>query len=332
MSIPLSHSEKMDYHIHNQIFSCTEEMIEHTPSFHLQASLALGAAQLTSFVLRFFSIGELTIRGFELLCSSDRQLGKAMLKGASIKTLGIPLDVFNLIAGFLMLSLDANPKFYTLWGVESAKVDLDHAKKGTIDSEDHRLDLQLALGRAKIRIRKWNGEIPTAPDDQIRNNPTSISHSERLDYRIQHQIFHYINEITEQGQRLRPPAFLALGVSNTTFFILRVFAVGELTIRGLGLIYSSDRQLGKAMLKRVPIQVLQATVGLAASTIANACRIIKEPKGYMLNNLEQTQIDIQHAEADTFDNENYQLDLQAARDRAAEKLREWQGNLLHHEL
>ncbi len=325
MSTSISHSEKLDYRIQHQISTYAEEMIERTQSCRSAAFLDVGASQLTSFVLRVFAVGELTIRGLGLIGSSDRQLGKTMLKKATIKTLGIPLDVLNLILGPFGMIL-AGPKFYILWGVESAKVNLEHAARGTIDSEEHKYDLQLAFGRATIKINEWRNPAELA--SQIRGNPTPISHSERLDYRIQQQIFNYINEITEPGQRLRPPAFLALGVSNTTFFILRVFAVGELTIRGLGLIYS-DYPLGKAMLKRVPVQVLQATVGLAVSTIVNFYRIIKEPKGYILNNLEQTQIDIQHAEAGTFDSENYQSDLQVARGRATVTLREWQ---LAHEL
>lgn len=326
MSAPISHSEHLDYRILNQIFNYTEKMIEHTQAFRSAAFFSIETSSLISFMLQVFSIGELTIRGLGLIGSSDRQLGKAMLKKASIKTLGIPLDVLNLIIGHFVIAFDSNPKFHILYGKEYTKVDLDHAERGTIDSEDHQRESQEAFGRAKkVKSRRES----TTPDYQG-NNP--IPHSERLDYHIQHQIFNYINEITEPGQRLRPPAFLALGVSNTTFFILRVFAVGELTIRGLGLVYSSDHELGKAMLKRVPIQFLQATAGLAASTIVNSYRIIKEPKGYILNNLEQTQIDIQHAEAGTFDSENYQSALQAARERAAEKLREWQSNLLHHEL
>ncbi|MGL5264227.1 MAG: hypothetical protein ACRDAI_06630 [Candidatus Rhabdochlamydia sp.] len=329
MSTPISHSEKLDYRIQHKIFNYAEKMIEHTQSFRSAAFFAIETSSLTSFMLQVFSIGELTIRGLGLISYSDRQLGKAMLKKASIKTLGIPLDVLNLMIGPFVMAFNSNPKFHILYGAEYTKVDLDHAERGTIDSEDHQRESQEAFGRAK-KGKKERRES-TNPDYQ-RNNATSISHSERLDYHIQHQIFNYINEITEPGQRLRPPAFLALGVSNTTFLILRVFAVGELTIRGLGLIYS-DYPLGKAMLKKVPVQVLQATVGLAASTIVNSYRIIKEPKGYILNNLEQTQIDIHHAEAGTFDSETYQSDLQAARGRAAATLREWQEQLIeHHEL
>ncbi len=330
MSIPISHSEKLDYRIQHKIFNYAEEIIEHTQSVRSAAFFAIETSSLTSFMLQVFSIGELAIRGLGLIGSSDRQLGKAMLKKASIKTLGIPLDVLNLMIGPFVIALTSNPKFHILSGAGYTKVDLDHAERGTIDSEEHKYDLQLAFGRAKKGKRERRE--PTDPTRQIRDYATSISHSERLDYHIQHQIFNYINEIMEPGQRLRPPAFLALGASNTTFLILRVFAVGELTIRGLGLIYS-DYPLGKAMLQRVPVQVLQATVGLAVSTIVNSYRIIKEPKGYILNNLEQTQIDIHHAEAGTFDSETYQSDLQAARGRAAATLREWQEQLIeHHEL
>ena len=324
MSAPISHSEHLDYRICSEIFNYTEKMVKHTQSFRSAAFFSIETSNLISLMLQVFSIGELTIRGLGLIGFPDRQLRKAMLKKASMKTLEIPLDVLNLIIGPFVMAFGSNPEFHILYGKEYTEVDLAHAERGTIDSEDHRRESQEAFGRAKkARSRRES----TAPD---RNNP--IPHSERLDYRIQHQIFNYINEITEQGQRLRPSAFFALGVSNATFFILRVFAVGELTIRGLRFIYSSDYKLGKVMLKRVPIQAWQATVGLAASTVLNSCRIIKEPKGYILNNLEQTQIDIKHAEIGTFYSKNYQSDLQAARDRAAEKLREWQNNLLHHEL
>ena len=329
MATPISHSEHLDYRIQHQISKYAEEMIEHTQSCRSLAFLDLGVSPLTSLVLQVFAVGELTIRGLGLIFSSDPQLGKSMLKRVPKKAFEIPLGFLgSIIKG--PFDLFVHPKFCILWGVETTKVDLEHAERGTIDSEDHQYDLQLAFGRATIRINEWRNPADLAR--QIRGNPTLISHSERLDYRIQHQIFNYINEITEQGQRLRPSAFFALGVSNATFFILRVFAVGELTIRGLRFIYSSDYKLGKVMLKRVSIQAWQATVGLAASTVLNSCRIIKEPKDYILNNLEQTQIDIQHAEADTFDSKNYQSDLQAARGRATEKLREWQSNLLHHEL
>ncbi|MGL5264229.1 MAG: hypothetical protein ACRDAI_06640 [Candidatus Rhabdochlamydia sp.] len=326
MSIPISHSERLRYHIRHQISTYAEEMIEHTQSCRPAAFLDVGASQLTSLVLRVFTVGELTIRGLGLIGSSDSQLGKAMLKKACIQaSLKIPLNVLSLIIKPIIIALESNPKFWIMWGLESAKVNLKHAEKGTIGSKEHEHKLNMTYGKAIKREREWARKRENAAGLP---NATSISHSERLDYCIQYKIFNYINEITEPGQRLRPPAFLALGVSNTTFFILRVFAVGELTIRGLGLIYS-DYPLGKAMLKRVPVQVLQATVGLAVSTIVNSYRIIKEPKGYILNNLEQTQIDIQHAETGTFDSENYQSDLQVARGRAAATLREWQ---LVHEL
>ncbi|MGB7128835.1 MAG: hypothetical protein WBD50_07105, partial [Candidatus Rhabdochlamydia sp.] len=135
---------------------------------------------------------------------------------------------------------------------------------------------------------------------------------EKWNYQIQYQIFNYLDKTTEQTKWLRPPAFLAFGVSSLAYFTTRTLSVLELTIHGLVLSSSSEnRARGWILLKRAPCQVGNL-VAILPNALINAITIIGEPKFYILSNSEHMKVNRIHLEAGTIGTQPYEIDSQRA--------------------
>ena len=153
---------------------------------------------------------------------------------------------------------------------------------------------------------------------------TPISSSEKLNYQIKFFIFDYADKATENTERIRFLAYLALCASSITYFALRILSVVEMTICGGKFICSSDQyMLGKSFLKQVPLQVVNI-IGLPISIVANSIFIIYEPKHYIIYNLESVKVELRHAEAGTTDSKDYENDLYDANSIITDRLMEWQ--------
>ena len=158
---------------------------------------------------------------------------------------------------------------------------------------------------------------------------TPLTHFEKWNYQIQYQIFSYLDRNTEQTQKLRFPAFLAFGASNLTHLTTGTASVAELTIHGLGLVLtsypSSERSLhGQALLKRIPLRLVELVVALPVVSIINAVIIVGEPKHYILSNREYMEVNRRHLEAGTIGTPFYEKESQRAKGIAKEKLIKWQ--------
>ncbi|VHO05316.1 hypothetical protein [Candidatus Rhabdochlamydia sp. T3358] len=154
---------------------------------------------------------------------------------------------------------------------------------------------------------------------------TPISFSEKLNYQVKSFIFDCADKATENTEKIRFPAYLALFANGITYFALRTLSVAEMTICGCKFICSSDQyMLGKSfLLKQVPLQVLNI-IGLPFSIVANSIFIIYEPKHYILANLESVKVELRYAEAGTTDSEDYKNDLYDANSTVKDRLMEWQ--------
>lgn len=153
---------------------------------------------------------------------------------------------------------------------------------------------------------------------------TPLSHFEKWNYQIQYQIFNYLDKTIEQTKWLRPPAFIAFGVSSLACFTTRTLSVLELTIQGLVLYSSSEnRARGWILLKRVPCQLVDLAA-ILPNALVNAATIIGEPRFYILNNVEYMKVNRMHLEAGTIGTQPYEIDSQRAVGRAKEKLVEGQ--------
>ena len=155
-----------------------------------------------------------------------------------------------------------------------------------------------------------------------------ISSSEKLEYRIQYEIFDHLDKKTEHMQWIRPPAFLALGASMTTHLIAKTASSVELTFRGIQLIHSSkphseNRKRAWAMLTKAPLELMEWLVSPFA-LIWFGSFIICEPKYYILKSSEMSKAALRHAEAGTIDSEDYENDLYEANSIIKDRLMEWQ--------
>ena len=65
--------------------------------------------------------------------------------------------IFGLVIGPLWISIDA--EHYILENTERAKVDWKHADRGTIDSEDHKYDLEGAVSEGNTGRKKWKNQL-----------------------------------------------------------------------------------------------------------------------------------------------------------------------------
>lgn len=152
MSIPISYSEKLGYHAQFHIFNYAYKITKYTQWLLFPALISLGAYGLTCFSSRSASVAELTLRGLGLVLSStppseENTRGWQMLRR-------VPKQGMNTVAVILFVFTDAvivsqDPKFYILSNFVRARVNLDHLQAGTIDSEDHNIDLQEATGKVK---------------------------------------------------------------------------------------------------------------------------------------------------------------------------------------
>lgn len=153
---------------------------------------------------------------------------------------------------------------------------------------------------------------------------TPIFHAEKLEYNILYSIFDHLDKVAEQTQQIRFPAFIGLGACGAVCIVTRTCSIAEQLINGLSLVFSNDQQtLGKTILKRVPVQIIESLF-LPLGFIVNAIVIIREPNVFILNNLEEIKVNLRHAEAGTFGSQEYERELQNSQGIAKNKLIERQ--------
>lgn len=153
---------------------------------------------------------------------------------------------------------------------------------------------------------------------------TPIFHAEKLEYNILYSMFDYLDKVAEQTQQIRFPAFIGLGSYGAVCIVTRTCSIAEQLINGLGLVFSSEQHaLGKTILNRVPVQIIESLF-LPFGFIANAILIIRDPNVFILNNFEETKVNLRHAEAGTFGSPEHARELQNAQGIAKNRLIERQ--------
>lgn len=165
-------------------------------------------------------------------------------------------------------------------------------------------------------------KIPPLENPLVLNvTPTSISYSEKLNYRIQNYIYESLHQYTEKTDYLRIPAFIALTNSNVTNVVLRVFSIVETAIHSLGLFFL-------AHVTRDPFYTNKKVTllsRLASETLDIICLpfqifqiledtgfILISPKNFIFRNFEYAQVNNRHIVSNTLNSKIHRRDLNDA--------------------
>lgn len=151
MSTPISSSEKLGYQIRYSIFNCAYKAAKQTNHSRFPAFIALSAYGLTAFAAQIASIAELTFRGFRTVLSSnspsEKMHGWIMLKRIPEQGVTAVYCILGSLINIVLVVTD--PKFYILINTAQARVDFGHLQAGTINSKDHDIDSDEAIGKVK---------------------------------------------------------------------------------------------------------------------------------------------------------------------------------------
>jgi hypothetical protein len=163
MSIPITRLERWSYKKEQEIFSDLYKATGKTERIRIPALIATEKCALIGTIAQIGAIAELTFKGFRLIfnpyqASKQRQHGWTLLKNVRYKALGLVAGIlFGVVIGPLWIAIDS--KFYILLFTEQAKVNWLHAKAGTIDTEEHKWDLEGAMSKAKHGQKDWKNQV-----------------------------------------------------------------------------------------------------------------------------------------------------------------------------
>lgn len=163
MSIPITSLEKWHYKRECQIFSDLYKATGKTAWIRIPALIATEKCALIRTSALIGVIAGLTFNGLRFTISpyqspEQRQHGWVLLKNVPSKGLSLLGSIiFGIVIGPTWISIDA--EHYILENTERAKVGWKHADRDTIDSEDHKYDLEGAISEGNTGRKKWKNQL-----------------------------------------------------------------------------------------------------------------------------------------------------------------------------
>lgn len=153
----------INYEIQFKFFKWVDQKTEKTKWIRFPVACAFGVSNLVTLITRIMSVIETFFIGSKLLLSSpfsENKMEKAKL-GLNKISIQTPKNIlrlfFILIEAYVngIFGVLMNPKFYIISHTETMKVNLIHARKGTIQSIEHDEDLYEADGIANQRLLSY---------------------------------------------------------------------------------------------------------------------------------------------------------------------------------
>lgn len=150
-----------------------------------------------------------------------------------------------------------------------------------------------------------------------------VSHSDKLNYRVQAHIYNKLDKAIERAECLRLPAFLALGTSTLGNLILRVSSATEMTIHGISHLFmapfSEDQKshldAARLFLVATPYKALQVLF-IPLEVVIHSTFIAFVPKHFIYQTIEESRVNLIHSEQGTIGSIEYKNDLEDAISKA----------------
>jgi len=144
-----------------------DEKTERTKWIRFPAACAFVASNAVTTATRIMGVAESFLIGSAILLSapfSEKKMENAKL-GLYKISVQTPENILRVAFVTIEVCVDGifgvlmNPKFYIMHMSECMKVNLDHSRKGTIGSLEHRSDSSEASGIAYQRLLRYQGVI-----------------------------------------------------------------------------------------------------------------------------------------------------------------------------
>jgi hypothetical protein len=119
-----------------------------------------------------------------------------------LRLLYLPIDLLDDLAGIFI-----DPKYFTMLKIECLKINLPHAKQGTLHSERHKANLQYIGGVVKPKFMNYQQAVMAHRDPSYAPEyvPTQEDFMHRRDpnYKPEYPVFDYMNqEVTDSKSNL----------------------------------------------------------------------------------------------------------------------------------
>lgn len=150
-----------------------------------------------------------------------------------------------------------------------------------------------------------------------------VSHSDKLNYRVQAYIYNKLDKAIERTKSLRLPAFLALSTSTLANLILRISSATEMTIHGISHLFmapfSEDRKShlnsARVLLVQGPYKALEVVL-LPLEVIMDSTFLVFVPKNFIYQRIEKSKVNLIHSKEGTIGSLEYKNDLDDAISKA----------------
>lgn len=156
----------------------------------------------------------------------------------------------------------------------------------------------------------------------------TISYSDWFNYQIQSEIYEYLDFYTENRDRLRLPAAMALGTATVFNLILRISSLLEVTLYGLyhlAIDSFTKKPLTYHWLTLIPSRIFNI-FSLPVEVIGNTIFMVVSPKHFILQNSEYAKVDKIHFQNNTLDTSIHSVELTEALGKARRRLLSFQRN------
>lgn len=158
--------------------------------------------------------------------------------------------------------------------------------------------------------------------------PSKISYSDWFNYQIESEIYEYLDFYTENRDRLRLPAAMALGTSTIFNLILRISSLFEVILYGLSHLAIDSftkKPLTYNWLTRIPSRISNI-FSLPVEVIGNTIFMMVSPKHFIFRNSEYAKVHKIHFQNNTLDTSIHSEELTEAVGKAKRRLLSFQRN------